>query len=97
MFLATHVQGYIFLLYHAHISRKRALLTRLSRQIKSYTFATSADPDEIARNEPYRLDLHCLPFFTDVLFAIIGMSKFKAGIVHFRNAGMKGLNYKILI
>ena len=29
--------------------------------IKRQKFANSADPDETAHNEPFRLDLQCLP------------------------------------
>ena len=28
---------------------------------RAYILANSADPDEMAHNEPSRLDLHCLP------------------------------------
>ena len=59
------------------------------------TFANSADPDEVAHNEPSHLDLHCLLFcsctLTDTLFAIMNMSKFKGGRVHFRYSEVKGL------
>ena len=38
------------------------ILTLSSLQINTDTFANSADPDEMAHNEPSHQDLHCLPF-----------------------------------
>ena len=68
-------------------------------QTKTSTFAKSADPDEMARNEPSHQDLHCLPFcfnFTlEPLFASGDKSKFKDGRVHFRNSDVKGLRLSL--
>ena len=36
-------------------------LTLKTPKMKRMKFANSADPDEVAHNEPPHLDLHCLP------------------------------------
>ena len=38
------------------------LLTLEVQETKIAEFANSVDLDEVARNEPSHLDLHCLPF-----------------------------------
>ena len=43
--------------------KKVNTLTLSLLQTKTDSFANSADPDEMARNEPSHLDLHCLPFY----------------------------------
>ena len=35
-------------------------LTRLSTETNVAEIANSADPDEVAHNEPHHLDLHCV-------------------------------------
>ena len=66
-------------------------LTLSALQTKTDTFANSVDPDEMAHNEPSQQDLHCLPFWLASPYETVDMSKFKAGRVHLRNLGVKGL------
>ena len=70
-------------------------LTITTWQTKTDTSANRVDPDEMTRNKPSYQDLHCLPYCLDfrrkTLFASMDISKFKDGIVHFRNRGVKGL------
>ena len=37
------------------------MITLKPTKMKIVEFAYSVDPDEVAHNEPPRLDLHCLP------------------------------------
>ena len=51
----------------------------------------------MAHDEPSHLDLHCFPFcswfWTDTLFAIMDMPKFKDEKIHFINSGVTGLTW----
>ena len=68
-------------------------ITLPALQTKIDTCANSVDPDETAHNEPSHQDLHCLPlsigFWLATLFAIMDLSSFNDGNVHFINLGWK--------
>ena len=80
-----------------HFKNKTLNLTLSALQTNTSTFANSVDPDEMAHYEPSHQDLHCLPFcfilWLISLVATMNVSKFKNGRVHFRNLGVKGLNF----
>ena len=69
------------------------MITLPALQTKIDTCANSVDPDETAHNEPSHQDLHCLPlsigFWLATLFAIMDLSSFNDGNVHFINLGWK--------
>ena len=54
-------------------------ITLSALQTKTDTCANSVDPDEMALNEPFHLDLHCLPFW----FLILDLSPYLS-MVYFK-------------
>ena len=65
--------------------------------LQTRTFANSIDLDEMAHNEPFHQDLHCLLFsiWLTTSFATMGVFTFKNGRkVHFRNYEVKMLKKK---
>ena len=80
------------------------MLTLSSQQSNTYTFGNSADPDEMALNEPSHQDLYCLQFCysflteTETLFEtdLTDLPKFRKGRVHVKNSGVKWLNKNTL-
>ena len=46
---------------NSRIDYTSIILTLFVPETKIAEFAKSVDPDEVAHNEPPRLDLHCLP------------------------------------
>ena len=89
-----------FLLFPSHVLLKNSnlIFNPFGPADQNKSFENSADPDEMAHNEPSHQDLHCsavcLDFRLRPLFGTMVLTRFKDGRVHFRDTGLKVLKVK---
>ena len=92
-FQNINISGKVTITRNTAFPSLRARLTLSALQINTNTFVNIVDPDEMARNKPYHLDLHNLPlsfqFCTHI--PIEQWPNSKTG-EHVRNLEVKGLN-----